>query len=340
MIDQLRDSYDVVVVGGGAAGLNGALMLARALRSVVVIDAGAPRNAPAEGVHGLLGREGMPPAELLERGRAEVRGYGGQVVTGEVATAARDGDGFTVALADGRAVRAWRLLVTTGLVDVLPAIPGLRERWGRDVIHCPYCHGWEVRGRAIGVLATGPMSVHQALLFRQLSPDVTYFTHLTAGPDEEQAEQLAARDVRVVTGAVTGLDVAGDRLVGVRLADGTLVERDALAVGSRMVARAGFLDGLGLRPVEHPSGMGEHIPAVDPSGRTEVAGVWVAGNVTDLAAQVGAAAAGGALAGAMINADLIAEETRQAVAARRDSFPNEAEARVAELVAGDRRHGL
>jgi len=157
MGDQLNAGYDVVVVGGGAAGLSGALMLARSRRSVVVIDAGAPRNAPAAGVHGLLGREGTPPTELLERARAEVRGYGGHVVNGEVSTVTRDGDGFRVALSDRRAVRARRLLVATGLVDELPDIPGLRDRWGRDVLHCPYCHGWEVRDQAIGVLATGPL---------------------------------------------------------------------------------------------------------------------------------------------------------------------------------------
>jgi thioredoxin reductase len=305
------------VIGGGAAGLNGALILARARRSVVVVDAGAPRNAPAEGVHGLLAREGMRPAELLERGRAEVRSYGGHVVTGEVEVAARDGDGFLVTLADGRTVQARRLLVTTGLVDELPDIPGLRARWGRDVIHCPYCHGWEVRDQAIGVLATGPMSVHQALLFRQLSADITYFSHSTGGPSEEHAQQLAARGIRVVADEVASLEIVEDRLVGVRLTDGTVVNRSALAVGARMVARAGFLAGLGLRPVEHSSGLGEHIPA-DSTGRTDVSGVWVAGNVTDLAAQVGAAAAGGAFAAAVINADLVAEETRQAVATHRD----------------------
>ncbi|MEU4744476.1 NAD(P)/FAD-dependent oxidoreductase, partial [Actinosynnema sp. NPDC023658] len=187
---ELADGYDVVVVGGGAAGLNGALMLARSRRSVVVVDAGAPRNAPADGVHGLLARDGMPPAELLERGRAEVRSYGGHVVTGEVETVTREGDRFVVALADGRTVRARRVLVTTGLVDELPDVPGLRERWGRDVVHCPYCHGYEVRDQAIGVLASGPMSMHQALLFRQLSADVTFFSH-TAPPNAEQAEQLA-----------------------------------------------------------------------------------------------------------------------------------------------------
>ncbi|KKJ94785.1 NAD(P)/FAD-dependent oxidoreductase [Micromonospora sp. HK10] len=339
MTEQIRDGYDVVVIGGGAAGLNGALMLARARRSVVVIDAGAPRNAPAQGVHGLLAREGMPPAELLARGRAEVRGYGGEVASGQVAEVSRDGDGFLVTLADGRRTRARRLLVTTGLVDELPDVAGLRERWGRDVLHCPYCHGWEIRDRAIGVLATGPMSVHQALLFRQWSDDVTYFTHTAPPLDAEQAEQLAARGVRVVPGEVASLAVVEDRLVGVRLSDGTLVHREALAVAARMVVRADFLAPLGLRAAEHPSGMGGHVPA-EAGGRTEVPGVWVAGNVTDPSAQVGGAAAAGALAAAQINGDLVNEETRQAVAARREPFSPAAETRVSELVAGDRRHGL
>ncbi|MER6616686.1 NAD(P)/FAD-dependent oxidoreductase [Streptomyces xantholiticus] len=337
--DQLRDGYDVVVLGGGAAGLSGALMLARARRSVVVIDAGAPRNAPAPGVHGLLAREGMRPAELLRRGRAEVRGYGGQVVSAEVAAVAPDDAGFAVALADGRSVRARRLLVATGLGDELPDVPGLRARWGRDVLHCPYCHGWEVRDQAIGVLAGGPLSVHQALLLRQWSDDVTYFSHTMSPPAGEEAEKLAARGIRVVDGEVMSLEIVEDRLTGVRLNDGTLVGRDALAVSPRMTARAGFLTGLGLLPVEHPSGAGEHIPA-DAGGRTEVPGVWAAGNVTDLSAQVGAAAAAGATAAAQINADLVAEETRAAVAAHQNPFRAEVEARVCELTTGARRHGL
>lgn len=339
MTEELGTEYDVVVVGGGAAGLNGALMLARARRSVVVVDGGEPRNAPASGVHGLLGREGMSPVELLERGRAEVRGYGGEVVAGEVATVARDGDGFRVVLADGRTTRARRLLVTTGLVDELPGVRGLRERWGRDVLHCPYCHGWEVRDRAIGVLATGPMSVHQVLLFRQWSADVTFFTHTSAPLTDEVAEQLAARDIAVVEGVVESLEVVDDRLVGVRLADGRSVPREALALATRMVARAGFLGLLGLHAVEHPSGMGEHL-RTDPAGRTDVPGVWAAGNVADPSAQVGAAAAAGASAAAQINADLVVEETRAAVDARRDPFSAGSEERVAALVAGDRRHGL
>jgi thioredoxin reductase len=313
--DQLTGSYDVVVVGGGAAGLNGALMLARSRRSVVVVDAGTPRNAPAAGVHGLLGREGTPPGELLERGRAEVRGYGGQVATGEVAAVIPGDDGFEVTLSDGRVVRARRLLVATGLADELPGIPGLRDRWGRDVVHCPYCHGWEVRDQAIGVLATGPFSVHQALLFRQLSDDISVFSNTRPLADEE-AEQLAARGISAVDGIVGSVEIAGDRIIGVRMSDGTLVRRDALVVAPRRAARAGFLAGLGIKPAEHPAGVGEYIPA-DPAGRTDVPGVWVAGNVTDLTAQVSAAAAAGALAGAQINADLVTEETSRAVASYR-----------------------
>ena len=326
--DQLSDGYDVVVVGGGAAGLSGALMLARARRLVVVIDAGAPRNAPAVGVHGLLAQDGIRPAELLERGRAEVRGYGGHVVPGEVGTVARDHNGFTVALADGRTVRTRRLLVATGLVDELPDVPGLRARWGRDVVHCPYCHGWEVRDQAIGVLASGPLAVHQALLFRQWSADVTFFTHTMPPPTDEEAKQLTARGISVVDGEVASLEIAEDRLVGVRLIDGTVVSREVLAVSSRMAARAGFLVALGLRPAEHPSGVGECIPS-DATGRTEVPGLWAAGNVTDLVAQVGTAAAVGAAAAAQINADLVAEETRQAVAAYRDPFSAKSEAHLA-----------
>jgi thioredoxin reductase len=335
---EMRD-WDVVVVGGGAAGLSGALMLARARRSVLVVDAEAPRNAPAAGVHGLLGRDGTPPAELLTRGRAEVSSYGGEIARGEVETVERDGDRFVVRLAGGGTLHARRLLVTTGLVDELPDVAGLPERWGRDVVHCPYCHGWEVRDRAIGVLATGPMSVHQALLFRQWSDDVTLFTHRAPAPDPEQAERLAARGIAMVTGEVAAVEVAGDRLTGLRLADGTVIAREVVAVAPRMVARAGLLASLGLPAVEHPSGLGEYVPA-DPTGRTEVPGVWVAGNVSDLTAQVGGAAAAAAVAAAHINADLVTEQTDAAVAAYRDPFSARAEASLAELTGGDRRHGL
>ena len=313
---QVLGEYDVVVVGGSAAGLGGALVFGRSRRSVLVVDAGEPRNAPASGVHGFLTRDGTDPAALLKAGREEVRRYGARVLDGRVASADRTGDGFAVELEDGRRVGARRLLVATGLIDELPDVPGVRERWGRDVLHCPYCHGWEVRDRAIGVLAGGPLSVHQALLFRQLSADVTFFSHTMPPPTDEQAERLAARSIGVVEGEVTSLEVVEDRLVGVRLDDGRVVGREALAVSTRMTARAGFLTALGLRPEEHPAGVGEYIPS-DATGLTDVPGIWAAGNVTDLAAQVAAAASSGAAAAAQINADLVAEDTDRAVTAYR-----------------------
>jgi thioredoxin reductase len=309
-------TYDVVVVGGGAAGLGGALMLGRSRRSVLVVDAGEPRNAPASGVHGFLTRDGTEPAALLQVGREEVRGYGAWVLDGRVASAESVDGGFTITLEDGRRVGARRLLVTTGLVDELPDVPGVRERWGRDVLHCPYCHGWEVRDRPIGVLASGPVAVHQALLFRQLTADLTLFLHTAPEPTDEEAEQLAARGITVVEGEVASLEVHEDRLTGVRLQNGEVISRSAVVVGPRFAARAGMLAGLGLETTTHPSGMGEHVEA-DATGLTAVPGVWVAGNVTDPTAQVLGSANAGVMAGAAINADLMAEDTERAVTAYR-----------------------
>ncbi len=314
MDENLSPEYDVVVVGGGAAGLNGALMLARSLRSVVVIDAGSPRNAPAEGVHGLLGHDGIPPGDLLARGRAEVTSYGGRVVGGEVATVQRDGDGFRVVLVDGRSTRCRRVLLTAGAVDRLPDVPGLAQRWGRDVVHCPYCHGYEVRGRRIGVLASSPMAGHQALMFGQLSDQVVFLAH-TAPPDAGTRARLEVRGIEVVEGEVAEVLVADDRIVGVRLSDGTVVPLDVVATQTRVEPRGPLLEALrrdlGLETVEHPSGMAVHVP-VGMAGVTDVPGVWAAGNLADPMAQVGSSAAAGAMAGAHINGDLVMAESAPA----------------------------
>jgi thioredoxin reductase len=308
--------YDVVVVGGGAAGLSGALTLGRARRRVLVVDAGEPRNAPASGVHGYLTRDGARPAALLEAGREEARRYGARVIDGRVASAERVEDGFAVELEDGRRFGARRLLVATGLVDELPDVAGVRERWGRDVLHCPYCHGWECRDEPIGVLGSGPMAVHLALLFRQWTPDLTLFVHAAPRPSEEEAEKLAARGITAVEGEVASLVVVEDRLAGVRMGNGELFALRALAVTPRAVARAGMLSGLGLEATEHPMGVGERVEA-DAMGLTAVPGVWVAGNATEPMAWVVRAAEAGVRAGAAINNDLVAEDTDRAVAACR-----------------------
>jgi hypothetical protein len=197
---------DVAIVGGGAAGLSAALVLGRARRRVVVIDAGAPRNAPAEHMQGFLSRDGMPPSELLRIARDEVRGYGVEIVEDFVIDA---GPEFVLRLGSGRTIEARHVLLATGAVDQLPDIDGARERWGRDFLHCPYCHGWEVRDQPLGVLGTGPGSVDHAQLLRQWSEDVTLFSHVLELSEDERSA-LAARGVAIVDGVVKRFVIVDD----------------------------------------------------------------------------------------------------------------------------------
>ncbi|WP_210586095.1 NAD(P)/FAD-dependent oxidoreductase [Streptomyces sp. GESEQ-35] len=303
MTETHRDTYEVVVIGGGAAGLSAALVLGRARRRTLVVDAGEPRNAPAAHMQGYLSRDGMSPAEFLAIGRAEIARYGLELVR-DTAVDVTGGEDFAVELASGRTVRARRLVVTTGLKDELPDVPGVAERFGRDVIHCPYCHGWEVRDQAFGVLATSPMSVHQALMVSQWSKDVTLFLHEVAEADlsDDDLRRLAAAGVHVVPGEVAGLVIEDDRLTGVRLADGSTHDRQALFVAPRAVPQTGLLEKLGAELQETPFGS---YPVVDATGLTSVPGVWAAGNAMGFSEQVINAAAGGYRAGATINGELL-----------------------------------
>jgi thioredoxin reductase len=293
---EINESYDVVVVGGGAAGLSAALVLGRSRRSVLVIDAGEPRNAPAEHMHNYLGREGAKPTELLEIGREEVGRYGVEVRRGRVTSAARTGGGFAVGLEDGSWVAARRLVLATGVVDVLPEVPGLEERFGRDVLHCPYCHGWEVADLPLGVVASGPDCVGRALLFRQWSDDVVILLNGQPAPQGEDAEQLAARGIGVVPGEIARVVAEDDALTGVELRGGEVVARAALVVTTVPTADTTLVDAV---------------------GGPETPGLKVVGNAATPFGGVISSAAEGMVAGTLLNHDLILEETAAAVAKRR-----------------------
>ncbi|MEV0375558.1 NAD(P)/FAD-dependent oxidoreductase [Streptomyces sp. NPDC050636] len=300
-----RPGHDVVIIGGGAAGLNAALVLARARRRVALLDSGEPRNAPAAHMHGFLSRDGMPPSDLRAAGRAEIERYGAELIDGRVESIERFVGierGFAVRLADGRTLRARRIVMATGLRDELPAISGVRERWGKDVLHCPYCHGYEVADQPIGVIAVQPLALHQALLLRQWSHDVVYFAH-TGDVSADARRQLAARGIRIVGGQVSGLVVGDDdRMEGVGMADGSVVPRAAVFVPPRFIPNDALLTSLGCEKDA------ADFVATDASGRTSVPGVWAAGNVVDPRAQVITAAGQGSAAAIALNADLLEED--------------------------------
>ncbi|HEY4348759.1 MAG TPA: NAD(P)/FAD-dependent oxidoreductase [Gaiellaceae bacterium] len=317
-------THDVIVIGGGAAGLSAALVLGRARRRVAVVDGGHPRNAPAAHMQGFLSRDGMPPLELIAAGRDEVQRYGVEVIEDqvievealevqapEVQAPERDAlevePGFALSLLGGNVLTARRMLIATGAHDELPDIPGARERWGKEFLHCPYCHGWEVRDQPIGVLATQNGSVQHAQLVRQWSDDVVFFSHTQAVAAAERL-QLEARGIRIVDGIVARFVTEDDRLSGVELEDGRTVPRTAIFIRPLNVPHADrLLDQLALEL--DASGF----VAVDANGRTSTPGIWAGGNVVDPRAQVIASAGAGNAAAIAINADLVEEDVRNAV---------------------------
>lgn len=301
----MERTVDVVVVGGGSAGLNAALVLARSRRSVIVIDAGQPRNAMAGHLHGFLTRDGMAIPDLISAGRAEIEQYDGTVMCDEVVEVVRRESGFAVTTGSGERIAARRILVATGLKDMLPEVPGLADRWGRDVLHCPYCHGYEVRDLPFGVLAAGEESVHEALSLLQWSADITLVLDGLILSDT-QAERLAARGITVVDDSVSELIVKDDQLAGLRLTGGGVVDVQALFIGPEFRANHALLESLGAE-------IGEEGVVADVLGRTTAPGVFAAGNVVDPTAQVINAAGAGSLAAIGINNDLVDEDTDDAV---------------------------
>ena len=304
---------DVAVIGGSAAGLAAALQLGRQRRSVIVIDAGEPRNAPAAHMHGYLGRDGAPPAELSSAGREEVRSYGGEVIAGRVDRVSRTADGyFRAELVDGHSVVARRVLAATGLVDVLPDIGGLAEHWGHDVIHCPFCHGYEVRDQRIVQIVTHPMGLHPTRLFRQLSDKLTVVLHDQVDVDESELDALRKADVEIRSGVVSRIVAGTDgRVSGIELAADSRIDADVVVVGPRFSARAEPFASLGLRTAPHPGGLGD-IVETDAIGATGIAGLYAAGNLTDPSQQVAQATADGSRVGSMISFSLADDDVQAA----------------------------
>lgn len=306
-----RETWDVVILGGGAAGLSAALILARARRRVLVLDAQQPRNRFAPHMHGVLSRDGYSPLDLVADGSREVRAADGVIVDARAVEARATDDGFEVVTEEGARVTGRRLIVATGARDALPDIPGLAEQWGRGVVACPYCDGYEASGRAIGVLLGSAMGVHKAHMLRSYSRDITVFTALAEPLPELERRVIAQRGIRLEDRPVTGVVTDGDRLTGLTLADGTTVAVDVVFAEPAIVALDDVLQQLGAERAEGPMGPWT---AVDAFGRTSVPGVWAVGNSASPAALVPIAMGTGATAALTINGEMVAAEVAAAAA--------------------------
>ncbi|HEX6041433.1 NAD(P)/FAD-dependent oxidoreductase [Longimicrobium sp.] len=295
-------TLDAVVVGGSFAGLSAAMQLARARRRIVLVDGGRPRNRFAHAAHGFLGQDGRTPAEIVQLARGQVLAYPTAAFRTDEAVAARQEDGaFTLQLASGDTLRARRLVLATGIVDDLPDVPGLRERWGRTALHCPYCHGYEVADGRLGILATGEMDVHKALLIPDWSADVTLFTNGVLTPTDEQAAMLASRGVRIEARPVEALVGDAPALAGVRLRDGGVVPLDAVFVSSRTHMASPLAEQLGCAFEDGPFGP---VIVTDARKETTVPFVFAAGDAARSNHNATFASADGVQAGASAHQSL------------------------------------
>jgi thioredoxin reductase len=251
-------------------------------------------------MHGVLGHDGVPPLELLEMGRREVLGYGVRIVNGSATAARPTDDGVEVETTAGTFCGR-RLIVATGLTDELPDIPGMRQQWGRGVVVCPYCDGWEHRDDVIGVVATSREGVRQAQLLRQWSDRVVYFPNVIGEPEHDDRDAMTRRGIRIEEGLVTALHVEDDRMAGVEV-DGRDVPVDVVFTGPEFRPNDGLLRSAGARTIDGPNGSWIDI---DSDGRTSVPGVWAVGNVVDIRANVSLALGQGALIAGAVNMDLV-----------------------------------
>jgi thioredoxin reductase len=290
--------HDVIIIGGSYAGISAGLQVARARRKVLVVDAGSRRNRFASSSHGFLGQDGKDPAAIASAGRAELLAY--PTVTwleGTAVAAGVKGDGFSVELASGDHVASKRLILAAGVTDELPAIPGVAERWGKHVFHCPYCHGYELDGGRVGVIATSPLSFHQAVMLTDWGP-TTYFTRGLFEPTEEEVVALARRGVEVERGALRAVTGSAD----VQLEDGRTLSFAGLFLASTIKITTPLVAQLGL---ELEDGMMGKYIKTDASKETTVRGVFACGDIAQPAGSVAFAVGDGALAGVRTHQSLL-----------------------------------
>jgi thioredoxin reductase len=297
----MDESREVVIVGGGAAGLSAALVLGRARRRTLLIDAGQQSNRVAHGIGGLLGSDGRPPEDLYAAGRKELEAYPSvEVREGTVVRGERRGDHeFVLELDDGTLVDTPRVLLATGM-DYRPLeVPGVWERWGSSVFHCPFCHGWEVRERPLCVLDPGPAGVHKAVLLRMWSDDVTLLTNGPAALDGAERAQLRVAGVDLDERPVARLEGPADELTSVVFADGSERECGGLMIASTMHQRSPLAAQLGAA-AGPPNPIAADALVVDAMHQTTVAGVFAAGDTCVHMPSVANAISAGSTAAAMV----------------------------------------
>ncbi|WP_404402829.1 NAD(P)/FAD-dependent oxidoreductase [Pelagibacterium halotolerans] len=295
-------AFDCIVVGGSYAGLAAGLQLARARRKVLVIDGGQRRNRFASESHGFLGQDGRAPGAIVSDGRAQLLAYPNvSWIDGQAVSAERAGDGFGVTTDDGAVHRARRLVLATGVVDRLPEVPGLAQRWGKSVFHCPYCHGYELGGGEIGVLAISALSMHHALML----PDwgrTTFFLNTAFEPDAEQLTQLKQRGVAIERSPI--VEIRGEK-ADVVLSDGRVVALEGLLTATRVEMASPLAEQLGCAFEDTPMGA---VVATDMTKETSVPGVFACGDMARAAGSIALAVGDGTMAGAATHRSMFMRE--------------------------------
>lgn len=306
--DQWEMSYDAIVVGGSYAGLSAAMQLARAGRSTCIVDDNKPRNRFTDSSHGFFGQDDTPPFQMLAQARSKVMRYPSvHEVSGTAVSAGADGKtGFQVVLSSGQALQGKKLLLAFGNVDILPEVPGIAERWGKSVLHCPYCHGFEFKDQQLGVLYMHPLSLHQALLVPDWGP-TTLFLNGQSLPDDDSRAHLQQRNVKIESAKITRLEGDSPQISGVRLADERVVPISALYIGPRTEFRSHLPAQLGCAIEDGPVGP---VIKTDAGKMTTAPGVYAAGDIALQMSNATFASSDGVLAGGSLHRALIFDSLR------------------------------